>query len=115
MIQIKAAAIRCLSFCQATALTPSRDGHLFGSIDSRERFVDHRFELALHEWARFKANDSLECRNCHSAESMDITKQSPRAAVAHQRFLFNGEKTCIDCHKGIAHHLPDMRGIPGWQ
>ena len=44
---------------------------------------------------------------------MDITKQSPRASVAHQRFLFTGEKTCIDCHKGIAHHLPDMRGVPG--
>jgi nitrate/TMAO reductase-like tetraheme cytochrome c subunit len=64
---------------------------------------------------RFEANDSLECRNCHSAASMDITKQSPRASVAHQRFLFPGEKTCIDCHKGIAHHLPDMRSIPGWQ
>jgi cytochrome c-type protein NapC len=82
---------------------------LFGSIDTREKFVDRRLELALHEWARFKANDSLECRNCHSAQSMDITKQSPRAAVAHARFLFTGEKTCIDCHKGIAHHLPDMR------
>jgi cytochrome c-type protein NapC len=47
---------------------------------------------------------------------MDITKQSPRASVAHQRFLFPGEKTCIDCHKGIAHELPDMTGIePGWQ
>jgi cytochrome c-type protein NapC len=90
-------------------------GHLFGSIDTREKFNDNRLELALHEWARFKANDSLECRNCHSSQSMDITKQSPRASVAHQRFLFNGEKTCIDCHKGIAHHLPDMRGIPGWQ
>jgi len=90
-------------------------GHLFGSIDRREKFVDRRLELALHEWARFKANDSLECRNCHSAESMDITKQSPRAAVAHDRYLFSGEKTCIDCHKGIAHHLPDMRGVPGWQ
>jgi hypothetical protein len=40
---------------------------------------------------------------------------NPRASVAHQRFLFNGEKTCIDCHKGIARHLPDMRGVPGWQ
>jgi cytochrome c-type protein NapC len=90
-------------------------GHLFGSINTREKFVDNRLELALHEWARFKANDSLECRNCHSAASMDITKQSPRASVAHQRFLFPGEKTCIDCHKGIAHHLPDMRGVPGWQ
>ena len=75
----------------------------------REKFRDHRLELALHEWARFKANDSLECRNCHSAESMDITKQSPRASAAHQRFLFTGEKTCIDCHKGIAHQPPDMK------
>ena len=54
-------------------------GHLFGTINTREKFLDHRLELALHEWARLKANDSLECRNCHSAESMDITKQSPRA------------------------------------
>jgi cytochrome c-type protein NapC len=90
-------------------------GHLFGVIDTREKFIDHRRELALHEWARFKANDSLECRNCHSTQSMDITKQSPRAAIAHQRYLFNGEKTCIDCHKGIAHRLPDMRGVPGWE
>jgi cytochrome c-type protein NapC len=90
-------------------------GKLFGYIDTREKFQDKRLELALHEWARFKANDSLECRNCHSAQSMDITKQSPRASVAHERFLFSGEKTCIDCHKGIAHHLPDMRGVPGWQ
>jgi nitrate/TMAO reductase-like tetraheme cytochrome c subunit len=62
--------------------------------------------LASHEWERLKANDSLECRNCHSADSMDISKQSQRAANAHQRSLFPGGKTCIDCHKGIAHHLP---------
>ena len=90
-------------------------GKIFGTIDTREKFLDHRAELAAHEWARMKANDSLECRNCHSAESMDITRQSPRAVDAHQRFLFTGEKTCIDCHKGIAHKLPDMRNIPGWQ
>ena len=89
--------------------------HLFGMINTREKFLDRRLELAEHEWARFKANDSLECRNCHTAESMDVTKQSPRAAAAHQRFLFTGEKTCIDCHKGIAHRLPDMSGAPGWQ
>jgi cytochrome c-type protein NapC len=90
-------------------------GHLFGMIDTREKFRDNRRELAQHEWARFKANDSLECRNCHSAQSMDITRQSPRGSAAHQRFLFTGEKTCIDCHKGIAHTLPDMRGVPGWE
>lgn len=90
-------------------------GHLFGTIDTREEFLAHRRTLAEHEWARLKANDSLECRNCHSDQSMDITKQAPRAASAHERFLFTGERTCIDCHKGIAHRLPDMAGVPGWE
>jgi cytochrome c-type protein NapC len=81
-------------------------GKIFGTISTREKFLDMRFELASHEWERLKANDSLECRNCHSAESMDISKQSQRAANAHQRSLFTGDKTCIDCHKGIAHRLP---------
>ena len=83
-------------------------GKFFGTINTREKFLAHRLELAQHEWTRLKANDSLECRNCHSAESMDITRQSQRAAATHERFLFTGERTCIDCHKGIAHRLPDM-------
>ncbi|SPD56674.1 protein of unknown function (plasmid) [Cupriavidus taiwanensis] len=32
----------------------------------------------------------------------------PRAQAMHSTYLANKEKTCIDCHKGIAHHLPDM-------
>lgn len=83
-------------------------GKIFGTISTREKFLNHRLTLAKHEWARLKANDSLECRNCHSSESMDITRQNKRAADQHQRFLFTGQKTCIDCHKGIAHQLPDM-------
>jgi cytochrome c-type protein NapC len=39
---------------------------------------------------------------------MDFTRQSPRAAQAHSTYLASGERTCIDCHKGIAHRLPDM-------
>ena len=75
-----------------------------------------RLELAENEWARMKANDSLECRNCHSSIAMDFTKQTRRAAEIHSRFLISGERTCIDCHKGIAHELPDMTGVePGWQ
>jgi cytochrome c-type protein NapC len=73
-----------------------------------------RRELAEHEWHRLKSNDSLECRNCHSFVSMDFTRQSARAAEMHGSLLASGEKTCIDCHKGIAHKLPDMRGVPGW-
>ncbi len=90
-------------------------GKIFGTINTRDKFVAMRRELAEHEWARLKANNSLECRNCHSTESMDITKQGARAARVHQRYLFTGERTCIDCHKGIAHQLPNMDGVqPGW-
>jgi cytochrome c-type protein NapC len=47
---------------------------------------------------------------------MDFTKQTRRAAEIHGKFLVTGDKTCIDCHKGIAHELPDMTGIePGWR
>jgi cytochrome c-type protein NapC len=47
---------------------------------------------------------------------MDFTKQARRAAEIHAKFLIPGDKTCIDCHKGIAHELPDMTGIePGWR
>ena len=87
-------------------------GFIFGTISTREKFIDKRRELAEREWARFKANDSLECRNCHEFDSMDFTRQSRRAADAHSIALSakvsEGGKTCIDCHKGIAHRLPDM-------
>ena len=70
-------------------------GHLFGTIDTRQKFLDHRLVLAEHEWARLKANDSLQCRNCHSAAAMDLTKQNARAARIHQRYLLTGERTLL--------------------
>jgi cytochrome c-type protein NapC len=90
-------------------------GHIFGTIDTRRKFLDERLRLAQHEWARLKANDSLECRNCHSSVAMDLGKQAPRAAEIHSRYLLSNVATCIDCHKGIAHQLPNMEGVdPGW-
>ncbi len=86
-------------------------GKVFGSIDTREKFLDKCLELAEHEWARLKANNSLECRNCHDYQSMDWTRQSARAVYVHSTALASREFTCIDCHKGIAHRLPDMAGI----
>jgi nitrate/TMAO reductase-like tetraheme cytochrome c subunit len=74
-------------------------------IDTPEKFESKRMELAQHVWATMKANDSHECRNCHSWEAMDAKKQSPRAHNAMVKGQKEG-KTCIDCHKGIAHLLP---------
>jgi cytochrome c-type protein NapC len=97
-----------------TQATKELWGKIFGTISTREKFLDKRLTLAKHEWARLKANDSLECRNCHDFKFMDFTRQSKRGEEAHARGLAGGEKTCIDCHKGVAHELPDMAGVEGW-
>jgi len=80
-------------------------GKLTGTIDTKEKFEARRMVLATHEWDRMKSNGSRECRNCHSFESMspDLQKQTPYKK--HMKAKEEG-KTCIDCHKGIAHHLP---------
>jgi len=83
-------------------------GWMFGVIDTREKYEAHRREMAEREWKRMTANDSLECRNCHEFKSMDFTLQAPRAARAHEQGLGQDGLTCITCHKGIAHELPDM-------
>lgn len=80
-------------------------GKVTGSIDTPEKFEAKRLDLARREWKRMKANDSLECRNCHTHESMASEKQQPRAQRSHELAVKNNE-TCIDCHKGIAHQKP---------
>lgn len=80
-------------------------GKVMGTIDTREKFEAKRLTLAKREWARMKTNDSLECRNCHSLVSMDTAKQKQRARKQHELAVEYGD-TCIDCHKGIAHHKP---------
>ncbi len=77
-----------------------------GSIDTREKFEAKRLTLARHVWASMESTDSRECRNCHSYEAMDFHKQSRRAREKMQAGLDKG-RTCIECHKGIAHKLPE--------
>ncbi len=84
-----------------------------GTIDTREKFEAKRLKLASNVWKAMKDTDSRECRNCHNFEFMDFGEQGRRAIKAHSEGLDAG-KTCIDCHKGIAHELPDMHDVdPG--
>jgi cytochrome c-type protein NapC len=80
-------------------------GKIMGTIDTKEKFEAKRLELATHEWERMKKSDSRECRNCHSFDGMNPEKQKLRAAKMH-KIAQDDKKTCIDCHKGIAHHKP---------
>ncbi|MFZ2509428.1 MAG: NapC/NirT family cytochrome c [Steroidobacteraceae bacterium] len=80
--------------------------HLIGTLDTREKFQARRLHMAETVWSYMKATDSRECRGCHVAEKMDFDAQNGRAARKHEQMATSG-KTCIDCHKGVAHALPD--------
>lgn len=84
-------------------------GHIMGTIGTREKFKDHRIVLAQREWKRFKANNSKECRNCHDYDSMDFSKMRVTSQVMMRRAA-ERDASCVDCHKGIAHQLPDIKG-----
>ena len=79
---------------------------IIGTIDTPEKFEAKRLELAEHVWAEMKANDSRECRNCHDYEAMHFDKQGRRSAEKMRKASEEG-KTCIECHKFIAHKRPD--------
>lgn len=88
-------------------------GKLVGTIDTPEKFEAKRLTLARSEWKRMKNSDSRECRNCHNFDSMDLERQKKRAKVQHEMAI-EDNMTCIDCHKGIAHHLPEDMTDDDW-
>lgn len=83
--------------------------HFMGKLDTREKFEEHRLEMAQSVWASMQANDSATCRNCHSMQAMVFDKQRTRSATQHKSAIEEG-KTCIDCHKGIAHKEVEVPG-----
>ncbi len=83
--------------------------HLVGTIDTREKFEAKRLQLAKIVWASMKGTNSRECRNCHDTVSMKLSEQLRPARKKHSKASERGQ-TCIDCHQGIAHKLPE-----GWE
>jgi len=79
---------------------------IMGTIDTPEKYEAHRWDMASRVWAKMKATDSRECRSCHSFNHMDLSEQGRSARNKHEKATDRGQ-TCIDCHKGVAHELPD--------
>ena len=84
-------------------------GKIAGTISTPEKYEAHRQELAEKVWASMKANDSRECRYCHDRAQMLPDEQSKMAQRQHKKAVESGT-TCIECHQGIAHKLPEEPG-----
>ena len=79
---------------------------VMGTIDTREKFLARRTFLAERVWSDMRKTDSRECRNCHEMDHKDPEKQDRYSVRRHKKGNDKGE-TCIDCHEGIAHELPE--------
>lgn len=85
-------------------------GHFTGVLDGEEKFEQQRPRMAKAVWASMKANDSRECRSCHHQEAFVFAEfKKPKEAERMQKGLKDGQ-TCIDCHKGLVHTMPDLSG-----
>ncbi len=81
---------------------------IIGTVDTPEKFEANRLEMAERVWANMRKTDSVECRNCHNYSTMDLELQDRSARRKHDPVkLAQSGKTCIDCHQGIAHNLPE--------
>jgi nitrate/TMAO reductase-like tetraheme cytochrome c subunit len=80
--------------------------YTLGGIDTPEDFEARRAALARDIWEQYERNDSQFCRHCHEPDAWDLEAQSAMARGAH-RGVLEGEATCIACHKGVAHSIPE--------
>ena len=80
-------------------------GEITGVINTKEKFEKHRWVMANRVWAKMEATNSRECRSCHAFEFMKTTEQAKFTRKKHAKAQREG-KTCIDCHRGVAHEAP---------
>jgi trimethylamine-N-oxide reductase cytochrome c-type subunit TorC len=78
---------------------------LLGRLDTAEKYEAARVAMAEVVWEQYRANDSEYCRHCHTIEAMDLAAQGNTARRRHGSAA-ERDQTCIDCHKGIVHVLP---------
>ena len=83
-------------------------GSITGIIDTPEKYAAHLPVMKAREIARLQANNSQECRNCHDMQHMQADLQSKMAQRFHQPARMQ-DKSCIDCHQGIAH--PESQAV----
>ena len=78
------------------------------AVDHMRLYIGERFiEGEIRE--KEQARKEYEAAKQAGKKTSLVARQ--RAAEAHERFLESKEKTCIDCHKGIAHQLPAVAGV----
>lgn len=79
---------------------------LMGKLDTQAKYEAHRGEMAKRVWSQYRANKSEYCLHCHAFQQMDFSGQQ-RVAQRHHLKAQEDGKSCIECHQGVVHALPE--------
>ncbi len=82
-------------------------GHLLGSLSTDEKYEDARLRMAERVWDEMKTHDSRECRSCHNQQAFVFEEFSNHSDAKRMAKGLEEGGTCIDCHKGLVHTMPD--------
>lgn len=83
-------------------------GHFLGTLETEEKYENARLRMAERVWADMKEHDSRECRSCHKQDNFVFDKFQSHTSAKKMAKGLDAGKTCIDCHKGLVHKMPDM-------
>ncbi|MGS0728544.1 NapC/NirT family cytochrome c, partial [Shewanella sp. 0m-11] len=79
-------------------------------FNTQEWLDANRKEQADLALKYFKGNDSANCRHCHTRIYEDqpeaMSKMAKRMHANNFKKAEDKRKTCVDCHKGVAHVYP---------
>lgn len=91
-----------------TKVLVSKDviGEAMGKISTQEKYTAHRGAMAQTVWRQLLANGSKFCKSCHSFDAMDLAAQGGAPGRQHRKAMQEGA-SCVECHRGIVHRLPD--------
>ncbi len=83
-------------------------GHFLGTLSTDEKYEDARLRMAERVWEHYQATDSRECRSCHKQEGFLFDQFKSHSSAQRMQTGLEEGKTCIDCHKGLVHPMPDL-------
>ena len=83
-------------------------GHFQDTLSTDEKYEDARLRMAERVWEQYQATDSRECRSCHNQEGFSFELFKSHSNAQRMQTGLEEGKTCIDCHKGLVHPMPDL-------
>lgn len=92
---------------KAKAGSISAFGHVTGSINTPEKWLEKHAEMSKNVMGFMKDSGFSNCRGCHDLSKMHNPKK-PFVGKLHQGFIEKPETNCVMCHKNAGHNYTDV-------